>query len=280
MARTHPPSLLAPAVLLAATAALVWPALWHAVAVWSSTEEFSYGFLILPISAGLVWWRRRQLARSLADGSRWGLAIAAAALLVYLAAWRLGIHALAGLAVSPLLWGVVVYLWGWRTGRELAFPIAFLAFGLGVFRGLLDSVGFALQGVTAVGAGTLAGLVGVPVVRDGLVLSSDRFNVVVAEGCSGMSSLVALLALAALWTHAAAGPAWARALVLLSAAPLVVLANSLRVALVLVVADLFGQPAALGYFHGFSSLVLFGVAVGGLVLVSRTARCRPFGLAA
>jgi exosortase len=133
---------------------------------------------------------------------------------------------------------------------------------------------------TAVGAAGLAQGMGVPVVRDGLVLSSERFAFIVADTCSGMSSLVSLLALAALWTYAAQGRLTARAIVVLSVAPLTIAANSLRVALVLLVAEHFGQASALGFFHGASSLVLFGLALGGLLVVSRLAGCRPLGLVA
>src|SRR5439155_17966190 len=188
-----------------------------------------------------------------------GLFIVIASLALAVLSERVGIHAITGLAVSPLLFGAAVYLWGWRAGRVLAFPFGFLVFGLGVFRGLLDTVGFALQGITAFGAASLAHLVGLPVVRDGLVLSADNFAFIVADTCSGMSSLVSLLALAALWVYAARGSIPGRIVVVLSVAPLTILANSIRVTLVLVVAHWFGQDAALGFFHGASSLVLFGL---------------------
>ncbi len=261
--------------LALATLAVVFPAFAHAVDVWSTTEEFSYGFLVPPISALVIWWRRDQLLRSLGRGATSGLTIAMTALLISILGERLGIHAVSGLAVTPLLLGAAVYLWGWSAGRVLAFPFGFLAFGLGVFRGLLDTVGFALQGITAFGAGALAPLIGVPVMRDGLVLSSDRFAFIVADTCSGMSSLVSLLALAALWVYAARGSLTGRMAVLLSVAPLTILANSLRVTLVLLVAHWFGQDAALGFFHGASSLVLFGLPLGGLLGVSRAVGCRP-----
>jgi exosortase/archaeosortase family protein len=64
-------------------------------------------------------------------------------------------------------------------------------------------------------------------------------------------------------------------IVLLSVAPLTIAANSTRVALVLLVANLFGQEAALGFFHGASSLVLFGLALSGLLAISRVVGCRP-----
>jgi exosortase len=265
------------ACLALATLALVVPAFAHAVDVWSTTEEFSYGFLIAPVSLAVIWWRRTELRRSLGRGAAAGLAIVVISLLFYLGGERLGIHAITGLSVSPLLFGAAVYLWGWRTGRVLAFPFAFLAFGLGVFRGLLDTVGFALQGITAFGAGTLAQTIGLPVVRDGL-LTSDRFAFIVADTCSGMSSLVSLLALAALWVYAARGTVPARLAVLLSVVPLTIIANTLRVTLVLVVANWLGQDAAIGFFHGASSLVLFGLALSGLVGVSRLVGCRSLNL--
>ncbi len=268
------PYTLLPIGLAVGTLAVIWPAFAHAIEVWSTTEEFSYGYLIPLVSIGVIFFRQQALLSSIGRGALGGLVIVIASLATLIAAERLGIHALAGIAVSPLLFGAAVYLWGWSAGRMLAFPFGFLVFGLGVFRGLLDTVGFALQGITAVGAGTLASLVGVPVARDGLVLTSDRFAFIVAEPCSGMSSLVSLLALAALWTYVARGSVTARAAVLLSVAPLAIFANSARVTMVLVVAHWFGQDAAIGFFHGASSLVLFGLALGGLVAVSRLVGCQ------
>src|SRR5260370_25011861 len=90
-----------------------------------------------------------------------------------------------------------------------------------------------------------------------------------------MISLVSLLALAALWSYAARGRRSSRMMVLLSVAPLTIAANILRVAVVLLVANVFGEDAALGFFHGASSLVLFGLALAGLLAVSRVVGCRP-----
>jgi exosortase len=261
-----------------ATGALLAPAFAHAFVVWSTTPEFSFGFLVIPTSVGLLWWERNQIRASMAGarGAPSGLVLVIASLTVYFAAWRMDIHALAGLSVPPLLCGMLAYLFGWRVTRPAGFPIGFLAFGLGLFRGLMDTLGFALQGVTAFGAEVLAHMLGIPVARDGLVLASDRFAFIVAESCSGMSSFVSLLALATLWTYASRGSVSARAVVVMSAFPLVVLANSARVALVLLVATWFGQDTALGFFHGASSLVLFGMSVVGMLVVSRSTGCSVF----
>lgn len=263
-----------PLLCAVAAAVLCWPAFAHAYEVWSTTEEFSFGFLVPPVSVFLVWLHRAELRRNLGAGANAGLIIVGGALVVYLLAHRVGINAIAGLAVVPLLWGCVVYLWGWKAVRVLAFPIGFLAFGLGLFRGLLDTVGFAMQDFTAAGAAAVTGAAGLGVVRDGLILRANEFAFVVAEPCSGMSSLVSLLALATLWTHVAQGRIGARFAVIAAVLPIVLLANTTRVSLVLLIASTHGQEAALGFFHGTSSLLLFGLALVGLFSISRVVGCK------
>ncbi len=259
---------------------LVWPAFTHAIEVWSTDEEFTYGFLIPPIAVALVWWRRAALARSSIKGQgHWsGLLVVISSVALMLVSRRTGFNALAGVAVSPLLIGVAAYLRGWPAARVLAFPAAFLVFGLGLYRGLLNSVGFALQEITARGAAAAGNLIGLGIIRDGLVLhsasASPAYAFVVAQACSGMSSLLSLLALAALWMYVARGPLTGQLAIVTGVLPLVLIANTVRVTLVLLVAALFGEDAALGFFHGASSFVLFGLALTGLLAFSRLVGCK------
>jgi exosortase len=260
-------------VLAAIGGTVLLPAFSHAVGVWSTTEEFGFGFLIVPIVVILTWSQRRAFVGP-SRGARLGLALLIPSLFIYVVATRVSVHAVAGLAVIPILWGAVLYLRGTHAVRMLAFPIGYLAFGLGLYRGLLDSVGFALQGITAILATFGANAIGLDVHRDGVILTSNAFAFVVSQACSGMSSLVSLLALAALWVYVATGSPFARAAMVLAVFPLVVIANGVRVTLVLAVASAFGVDAAVGFFHGASSLVLFGVAIAGLLAVGRIAGCR------
>jgi len=81
-----------------AIAVVVWPAFAHAVDVWSSDEEFSYGFLVAPMAIGLAWWRRHELRASMGKGHASGLLLVIGALLLMLASNRTHIHNLAGIA--------------------------------------------------------------------------------------------------------------------------------------------------------------------------------------
>ena len=260
-------------VLGLAAAVLLEPAFSHAFAVWSTTEEFSFGFAVVPLALLLAWRQRHALAAS-PRRRRVGLVIAVCALIVYVIARRTEINAAAGLAVSPLLFGSVLYLRGEAAAKALAFPIGFLAFGLALYRGLLDTLGFALQQVTAVAAASAGALLGLPIARDGLVIYGNGYAFIVSEQCSGMSSLVALLALSSLYVHVARGPARAKALVIAAVLPVVVAANVARVVAVLAVAAWLGQDAAIGFFHGASSALLFALAMAGLVIVGRAAGCK------
>jgi exosortase/archaeosortase family protein len=89
-----------------------------------------------------------------------------------------------------------------------------------------------------------------------------------------MSSLLSLLALAALWTFVTRGPLGGRIAVFAGVLPLVVIANTVRVTLVLLIGAACGPDAALGFFHGASSLVLFAMALTGLVCLSQSVGCR------
>lgn len=272
---------LAPISMLALVLAwLLWPAFAQAVQVWSEVLELSFGFLIPPVSLFVTWQRRATLARSAGKGSWAGLLVLLPALLTYLVAQRLGIHALAGLAVSPLLWGAVAFLWGWRTARVLFFPIFFLAFGLGLHRVLISAIGLPMQWVTAIGTGVVGRVLGIEFWRDGLVLQSGQWAFIVAEACSGMSSLLSLLALATWWACVTRTRPLARAAIVLAVVPVVLVANTLRVTAMLLVATWFGPATALGVFHGGSSLVAFLLALAGLFLIGRLLRCNPYELAA
>src|SRR5213595_3674390 len=84
-------------VVLLAVIALLAPILGHAVEVWSADEEFSYGFLIPPITLGLLWWKRAELRQSVGPGRTSGLLVVVGAVLLILLSRRMSINVLAGI---------------------------------------------------------------------------------------------------------------------------------------------------------------------------------------
>jgi exosortase len=260
--------------LLAVLLVLLWPVLARAVGVWEDNPDLDFGFAIPPTALALVWWHRSALRSCAIRGAAPGLGIAALALLGFVVSERLWARSPAAISAGLLVWGIVVFGWGWGSARILAFPIGLVTAGLALQPTLLSGLGFALQGITAVGAAGAAQLLGLPIVREGLLLRAPSYSFIVSEACSGMNSLIALLLIAVLWIYVVRGAVLGRAAIVLAVLPLVIVANTTRVSLVLLVADHFGQDAALGFFHGASSFVLFGLALLGLLLVTRVVECR------
>jgi exosortase/archaeosortase family protein len=92
--------------------------------------------------------------------------------------------------------------------------------------------------------------------------------------CSGISSLISLSALAAIMAFLINGQFWKRTVLFLSAFPIAIMANSLRVGSMLIVATKLGSEVAIDFFHGLSGVLLFLVAVSLLLIVVRLLQCK------
>jgi exosortase len=255
------------------------PQFLHAVDVWGSDAEFGFAFLMPPLSALLLWLRRRRIRLEVRRGDQLGLIPFAGGLLVYLLAARLGIHALGGLSFAATVLGVVVYLHGAAAARVVAFPIGFLTVGLALYRGLLDTVGFTLQHLTAQAAAAGAAALGIPVQRSGVDLFVGGLHFVVAEACSGLSSLVALLCLGGLVIGVVNTTPPRRVLMMMLVLPIVFVANTARVTLVLFLARSFGLAVAQGFIHGLFSAVLFLGALSLFLFAVVMLQCVPRSIA-
>ncbi|HSS60063.1 MAG TPA: exosortase/archaeosortase family protein [Candidatus Limnocylindrales bacterium] len=233
------------------------PVFGHALDVWGTNQELSFGYFGPPGAAVLIFLRRKELAAAAGDGTWLGVPVLVAGLLTLVAGRAMGVHAIAGLSLLPASLGAAAYLAGLRFARLLAFPILLLTATVSLYYGLLNSVGFWLQQNTAAGAAATANLVGTGVARSGVDLFVGNNHFVVAEVCSGMSSLLALLFLG-LIVAAFVTQSWpVRLLLLGSALPIVLLTNILRVTLVLVTAGTTGSNLESGAAHSLLSAGMF-----------------------
>ncbi len=266
---------LASLTVAAALAALYLPVAVHAAGVWTLDQELSFGFLLPPAAAGLVWLRRRELRASLAAGSGLGLVPLTVGLLLFVAGFRSGVDAIAGASFLPAAIGAAAYLHGLAAARVLLAPAALVSAGLSLFRGLLAPLGFALSELTARCSAALAALGGLPVRRSGVDLFAGDAHFVIAQSCSGMDSLLALLSLGFV-VVALAGASLPRRLLLLGlVVPVVLLANVLRVTAVLALSQPFGVAAGEGLPHQALSAAVFLSAGLVLWLACLVLRCQP-----
>ena len=178
------------------------------------------------------------------------------------------------LALIPLLAALIGYLGGTRTLRRYAFPVGYLI--LAVPMPFVERWVAPLQRLAVTLSTALARGLGVPASNKGsqIILSRDRL--VVGAPCSGLYSLIALLALAVLMAYIVEGRWWARALLAVLAVPAALAANVGRVLALLLIAERWGGDVALGLWHTWAGPFFFGTAVALLFAASRWLRCSRF----
>ncbi|HET7263278.1 MAG TPA: exosortase A [bacterium] len=234
---------------------------------WWTDENYSHGFLVPLISGYLLWERRRQLMRCRIETSAWGYPV----LLLGLALLIVGQASAFGypvrLSFLVTVAGLTMLLAGRDALRIAAFPLIFLLFMIPLPAPVLNKVAFPLQLLAARVAGTTLDLANIPVLREGNIIDLANSRLEVTEACSGIRSLVALLALAVVFAYFSQKTWRSQAALVASAIPIAVVANAARVTLTGVLAQIFGSEAAMGFYHLFSGWLIFVVAFGLMVMV-------------
>ncbi|NOY45645.1 MAG: exosortase [Deltaproteobacteria bacterium] len=270
MARTRAvPAGLDLAVVLGATAVLYAAVIPSMVQDWYLDENYSHGFLVPLVSLYLLWDRRREVAEAArrARGSWAGLVLC----LVSLALFVLG-RAGAELFLQRsslvfLLMGAVLWLWGWRVFAKVLFPLAFLLFMVPLPYLVYDSVAFPLKLLAARVATDSLFWLGVPVFREGNIIHLASQTLEVADACSGIRSLVSLLALGVVYAYFMSRGWWRRLLLVVATVPIAIAANALRITGTGLLTHYVSPEAAEGFFHTFSGWVVFVAAFVMLFVV-------------
>lgn len=254
-------------VLLALWAAVFIPVIPAMVDTWLNHSDNSHALLVPLISLYFAWQKRRELSQVEISGSLWGGLLLAASLAVYLLSYAGGIAVIARIAIVTSLFGLLWGSLGWAAVRVLAFPLGFLLFMVPVPDTLLGMVSFPLQMLaTKISAGVIQ-FCAIPVYREGNMLFFIQTQLEVAEACSGIRSIMSLTMLSVLFAHLSGNGWWRKAVLILAAIPIAMLANILRVSGTGILAHFFGDQVARGFLHEFSGLAVFVFGLGMLFLV-------------
>lgn len=193
---------------------------------WASSGEYGHGFLLLPIG-GYLAWRSREPAP---QPSRWlGMIALAGGVVVFLLGVVAAEFFTRRIAVLICLAGLVLYYRGWSQLCALWLPFALLAFTIPLPEVVLNSLTLPLQLLASEIAVTLLESRHVPVALSGNIILLPGQELFVAEACSGLRSLSALLGLTLLIGGTALRTFPTRVVLLLLAVPAAIAANALRV---------------------------------------------------
>jgi exosortase len=251
--------------LLAALAWSYWPALVNLEERWRTDPQYSHGFLV-PAFALVVLWRRRKSAPADVRPSAWGVAGLMAAAGLRLAGGYFYFDWLEGLSLLLSLAAVAVLAGGFRFGRWLLPALAVLLFLFPLpFQAGTALAGPLRQLATQVGTYALQTL-GFAAVAEGNVVVVGDFRIGVAEACSGLGMLWAFFALSTTVALVVRRPMWERVVLFLSAAPIGVLMNLLRITATAWVFCTLGAGAAHTFFHDLAGWLMMPLAFAALWL--------------
>jgi exosortase len=234
---------------------------------WYKDENYSHGFIVPIIAGFFLWERRRMLRETLVEPWGPGLAVLFAGVLQLLVSWLGSEYFLMRSSLIVILAGMMLYFLGRQAFAVAFLPLAYLIFMIPIPYIIYDMVAFPLKlFVTKVSVGFL-GFIGIPVIREGNILMFPTTTLEVADACSGIRSLMSLLALSVAYAFYSQKSVLNRWIIIASAIPIAIFTNALRVIVTGILAQFWGARAAEGFFHEFAGLMVFALAIMILVAI-------------
>ena len=242
----------------------VWKGL---VLCWYTSEDYSHGFFIIPLCLYILWRKKETLqALSLAP-SAWGLALVIFSLLVYLLAQFAEILTLGSLSMVLLLAGLVIYLYGFPMLKEVLFPLFLLLFMIPVPSQVYAQLTVPLQLFVSKAAVFAAGLLDVPVYREGNVISLPGRTLQVVQACSGLRSMISLLTLSAVFGYLTLRSNLLRTVLFFSGIPVAILVNIIRVLIMVMAFHYLDYDLSHGTVHTVFGMAVFLLALALIALM-------------
>jgi exosortase len=239
---------------------------------WWKDPDYSHGFFVPLFSCFALWRERRRWMAVEIRPSNFGLLVMIGAVGLLLLG-SLGAELFTSrFSLIVLLAGVILFLFGSQMLRAVAFPLAFLILMIPIPAIIYNQITFPLQLLASRLAAFWLELVNVPVLRDGNVLVMSNYSLEVVEACSGIRSLVTLIALAVIYGHLVEPRRWVHWVLAILMVPIAIVSNALRVMGAGMIAHRFGPEAAEGFLHTFSGWVIFVVALLALLGCHRVLR--------
>ena len=229
--------------------------------------DYSHGFLVPAFSLYLVWMWKSWAPTELEWPDPMGLAaIALGSVLFAVSAANIGREWLQGFSLVINLCGAVLLLGGTRSLRWLWPAIAFLLFMIPLPYAVEHTLGWPLQKIAAVSSEFVLQTLGYPTYREGMILHCKDHILEVKYACSGLSMLLTFFTLSAGMAIVIKRPWLDKVIILLSAVPIAILSNVVRIALTGVLYNEAGKELGDRVFHDFAGWMMMPLALGILLL--------------
>ena len=232
-------------------------------------DNYSHGFLVPFIIGYLVWTKREEL-RKLSPSPSWaGLLVLIAGVGIYILGTVGAEWFVRRASMIIVLGGGILYLYGVSYVLMLLFPLAYIIFMVPLPAIVYTAIAFRLQLLVSIVSAELIRLAGIAVYQNGNILEVAGVGpLAVEEACSGMRSIMALLALSSLLAYILYSTRLRQWILVAFALPVAVVTNIFRVTMTGILAHHFGREMAEGWLHDSFGWIVFVIAFALLWLVS------------
>jgi exosortase len=225
-----------------------------------SVWHHAHGLLIPPLVGYFAYQELKPLRSRPRSSSPWGFVFLVPALALH--ALDAGMHTqlLSAAALVLAIPGLSLLMLGVERTRAIAFPLLFLLFALPIPLSFTEQIHWQLRLIATAVSSTVIPWLGIPVFVEGTTLHMARGSLQIADACSGFSTLYAAGAVACLTAYST--PSTGRRMaVLLTAAPIAIAANVLRVTALVLLVVWRGNDILETWVHPFSGMMTFALAL-------------------
>ena len=247
---------------------IYFDALLSAISIWYESEIFSHGFFIIPGSFYLIWRERDKLKTCDVKTNYWVLPLLLCFLLLGVFGNVGGIQVFSHISAFTVLPIAIWFCAGNQVAKVIWFPLLFMLFSIPIGEQLIPY----LQQITADLAIGILNLTSIPSYNTGLYIEIPQGKFVVAEACSGIRFFVGSLVFGAVYSHLSYRSFSRKALFMLLALVVPIIANALRVFGIVVIGYFSDMKYAAGADHIIYGWVFFSIVLFLLVVVGETLR--------
>ena len=230
---------------------------------------YSHGFLIPFISIFIAWLKKEKLSKLKIKPSNSGWLFFIAGITIHAISALLRIYFSSGFSLILVLIGLVLLFFGKEFLKQLMFPILFLGFMMPLPLVAIANISFKLKMFAAYLSTIIINKLGVPAIREGSIIKTMHSYLVVEDPCSGIRSLIALIALGALMAYFSNISRAKKTILFLSSIPIAVSTNIIRIVALSLASEMYGAKLATGVFHTVMGVLVFVFAFLGLMLVGK-----------
>ncbi len=236
---------------------------------WAAKKEYSHGFLVPLISLYIIWTKRQELREAIVTPEWKGLAVLITGLFLYIAGNVAFEPFVRQVSFIVTIMGLIYLLLGKEMLQLLMFPVGYLFFMIPLPYIVMNSVAISLRLIDATVTFKVLRFFGMPIFQDGANLELPNISLSVADLCTGILSLVAIITLSVFYSYITQKHVISRLALVFIAIPVAIVSNMFRLIMTVALAYFYGERALSSAIHEFHGTANFLINVALLVLAGR-----------